>query len=476
LKPRCAHLRCQGWLDVTQGSDTINVLGAGFGELIKPNDTCKGCGKPSIALPPGHDFLATPTHMLKSSAERYGTVSSKCFELVKGVFWFEPETVRGRSKPSPTNIAGCVCPSVGLQRRSAVLFGSSSEAPMKEQTPGDPPRSPALIIGQHDDLKRARIAFHLAELELAKNKHGQCSERSTDRLFLQRLEGATDQPEDSSLHVEAPNDRDSSSLYSEEVQISGTNLSQSSSNTSQNRSAETTVNGDESTQASTATLEFPQGSKSATNTVPKSHTPHSSGTRRQEDPDAGLDDGRCEGSSRQLHGQSSVSLHVTQTPASPSALGSMPTDDLLRLSKKITDIVESRDRIQDVLGHTRTSEFDVSSGPQPSEIDAVNSDDFIAAIHGPSASQGPAKSSGTKEAHHNEDRNQQADQARPESFSAATKPGTPGPRGSPSSADTQPKSASKTPGRGLLAKLSILRESKGRPPDTCYASLQTSGS
>lgn len=95
LVPKVAVLEAsgKGWVDFTRSIRATNLLGQGFGQLIRPTTaagiqrTCKHWYK----VPSGEDYLAVRVHTLEEIAEEIGGLESSPMKLAHGVFWCRGE-------------------------------------------------------------------------------------------------------------------------------------------------------------------------------------------------------------------------------------------------------------------------------------------------------------------------------------------------------------------------------------------------
>ena len=140
LRPRVAILKSsgRGWVDFTRSIHAINLLGRGFGELIKPandaNDLCRYWKN----VPKDKDYLTASISTLREICTKYGDSDVDPPELVQGICWHKADKLfesceckPGRKSTTCDRVQVLLPRSIGLKkhphpfnnRNGAVIFG-----------------------------------------------------------------------------------------------------------------------------------------------------------------------------------------------------------------------------------------------------------------------------------------------------------------------------------------------------------------
>ncbi|KAK4893951.1 hypothetical protein LTR27_007757 [Elasticomyces elasticus] len=166
LQPRFAELSFFGpsWLKATDLAGTINIIGSGFGELIMSRDECQSC----TGVPPGRDFLATSTEILRQIAEYTGGDCQNHLQLGRGIFWNKPNDAYANAESIRCR---CDSSSHGIRCGVKVTHLMSSSAPLPHAWEPDDEEArfvnnhphAAVIIGDRESWREARRAIYAAD-------------------------------------------------------------------------------------------------------------------------------------------------------------------------------------------------------------------------------------------------------------------------------------------------------------------------
>lgn len=179
IRPRCAKLEASGakWIQFTNKCGAINIIGSGFGELLRPAvQDCEGC----IELPHGVDFLAAPIGRLYSIAQRYGRVESYFLELVHGIFWNDPSSSFGSS------ICRCISGICGKTVSELQEKRQPSPSTTRQATSSLLEHHPlaAIIIGLESALRSPPMPTHAAKTSLPTQRLNLNRSAKSSRAFI----------------------------------------------------------------------------------------------------------------------------------------------------------------------------------------------------------------------------------------------------------------------------------------------------
>jgi hypothetical protein len=99
VMPHTLHLDngARAWHEYAENWNAINIIGAGFGELLRPTPiqdaNAGGCGR-DLAAPRGRDYLMAPLCVLKEGIDRFRHTRD-CAQLSHGQYWFDAERCFG---------------------------------------------------------------------------------------------------------------------------------------------------------------------------------------------------------------------------------------------------------------------------------------------------------------------------------------------------------------------------------------------
>jgi hypothetical protein len=140
----------RAWLDYAKDWHTIHIIGAGFGELLRPvpalGTSDGGCGQ-DLAAPRGRDYLMAPLSVLREGIERFRHTGD-CAQLSRGLYWSDTEKCFG----------SCQCRNYHPQRRCQSHINNVSSTFKKKPQQNPSTRLPdvfldrangAIIIGTH---------------------------------------------------------------------------------------------------------------------------------------------------------------------------------------------------------------------------------------------------------------------------------------------------------------------------------------
>ena len=152
LRSRSISLASPAWLTITERLDAINIVGKGFGQLIR--STANSCECQS-KLPHGEDLLTTQAHTLQEIVFNKGAIYQKCVKIVDDVFWHDPMT----SFDGATQ-CGKVASKCGTCSGRITRFASCSKRCMRPQRAlnagiFDTYPNAAIIIGHNKKLAKS---------------------------------------------------------------------------------------------------------------------------------------------------------------------------------------------------------------------------------------------------------------------------------------------------------------------------------
>jgi hypothetical protein len=140
----------RAWHDYAKDWDAIHIIGAGFGELLRPvseqSTSQDGCGR-DLAAPRDRDYLMAPLCVLKEGIDRFRHTRD-CVQLSRGLYWSDAERCFG----------SCACRSSRIRRRcqSHINNLQSTFTTRSQQNPSTrlpdvfrDRESGAIIIGTH---------------------------------------------------------------------------------------------------------------------------------------------------------------------------------------------------------------------------------------------------------------------------------------------------------------------------------------
>lgn len=156
VEPCVLELRASAgvWLPYARDTDTVHILGSGFGELIQPEATTgklrMDCGQRLMA-PRDVDYLMAPLSVLREGMERLQHTST-CAQLSHGLYWWNIDEVFQK----------CQCKRLGPSARCTSLVkklhgkclegASSTRAPNCLPTVFERCPTGAIIIGYEPQL------------------------------------------------------------------------------------------------------------------------------------------------------------------------------------------------------------------------------------------------------------------------------------------------------------------------------------
>lgn len=140
----------RAWHQYAKDWDAIHIIGAGFGELLRPSPaqgvSRAGCGR-DLAAPRNQDYLMAPLSVLREGIERFRHTQD-CVQLSRGSYWSNIERC----------FSSCQCRNSSSQKKcQSVINNLSSTFAKKAQQPPSTRlpdvfrdrESGAIIIGTH---------------------------------------------------------------------------------------------------------------------------------------------------------------------------------------------------------------------------------------------------------------------------------------------------------------------------------------
>ena len=194
LRPRVSILKPsgRGWVDFTRSIGAINLLGRGFGELIKPAQHCDNLCSAWKSVPKDKDYLVVCTRNLHEICMKNGDTDSNPLELAQRIYWYKadklfepckckfnplqlghacdriqvllpPLSVNSKKHPDPFN-----------NDRGAAIFGRSKRFNWYWPNVGDPA---AVTHSEHDsdgkgDLADSGVGTSINTLSLGTSRSG----------------------------------------------------------------------------------------------------------------------------------------------------------------------------------------------------------------------------------------------------------------------------------------------------------------
>ena len=171
----------RAWRQYAEDWDAINIIGAGFGELLRPNTvqgtSANGCGR-DLAAPLGRDYLMAPLCVLREGIDRFRHTRD-CAQLSRGLYWSDTEKCFG----------SCPClnsrPRRKCQSHINNLQSGFTTRPKQNQSTRLPDvfrdrASGAIIIGSHSLAKLPPTAGQKRALPV-ENTLGHHSDRSSPK-------------------------------------------------------------------------------------------------------------------------------------------------------------------------------------------------------------------------------------------------------------------------------------------------------
>ncbi|KAI0115923.1 hypothetical protein GGR51DRAFT_368392 [Nemania sp. FL0031] len=142
----------RSWVDFTRGIFAVTLFGRGFGELIRPDNSCEAWSE----LPTGEFFLATSGQILRRIMDDVGNSPGQPWRLGKDIVWHNPTKAcqcsgKAESKHAdniqvllPEDISKDIPQSIGSEEpadNSAFVFGFNPESSWRWQEFGCPTKS-----------------------------------------------------------------------------------------------------------------------------------------------------------------------------------------------------------------------------------------------------------------------------------------------------------------------------------------------
>jgi hypothetical protein len=99
VMPHTLHLDngARAWHEYAENWNAINIIGAGFGELLRPTPiqdaNAGGCGR-DLAAPRGRDYLMAPLCVLKEGIDRFRHTRD-CAQVSHRLYWSDTERCFG---------------------------------------------------------------------------------------------------------------------------------------------------------------------------------------------------------------------------------------------------------------------------------------------------------------------------------------------------------------------------------------------
>jgi hypothetical protein len=152
VKPHTLHLDkgARAWREYAENWDAINIIGAGFGELLRPTPmqdaNAGGCGR-DLAAPHGRDYLMAPLCVLKEGIDRFRHTRD-CAQVSHGRYWSDTEGCFGNCPCRNSRLHGrCQSHINNLQSTLTTKSQHRPSTRLPDVFRGRP--SGAIIIGTH---------------------------------------------------------------------------------------------------------------------------------------------------------------------------------------------------------------------------------------------------------------------------------------------------------------------------------------
>ena len=127
-----------GWVDLVGDTDTIVLIGNGFGEVIKPvHDSVDLCSAWNV-LPKGRDYLAVGCPMLETLFNEAGSRKTRSYLTSRHLQWHRGPTLFKKCE----EISGCAC-----DRLQQLVYGSRTTF-RRVKPPDDLPKNGCVIFGR----------------------------------------------------------------------------------------------------------------------------------------------------------------------------------------------------------------------------------------------------------------------------------------------------------------------------------------
>ena len=167
LRPRVAILKSsgRGWVDLTRSIRSINLLGRGFGDLIRPAQDANKLCTYWKEVPKGKDYLTTSIPILQEICTKYGDIDADPLEIVQDIYWHKPDVLfesceckSDRKHIKCDRVQVLLPPSIGSKKHprpfqtqeGAVIFGRSKRFRWTWPNIGDP-KEGAFELDEEDE-------------------------------------------------------------------------------------------------------------------------------------------------------------------------------------------------------------------------------------------------------------------------------------------------------------------------------------